>query len=127
MPIITTQALGSLEAEILQLIWERTDPVTVKEIYRVLAARRAIAYTTVMTTMLRLSEKGMLHREQLEERHNAAYRYRAVLRHQDVLLARVEQVLASADEVERQYVAQRSVAPELGTEGRRFAPHSHLF
>jgi predicted transcriptional regulator len=103
--IITTRVLGALEMEIMQLIWARTNPVTVKEIYRVLAARREIAYTTVMTTMLRLSEKSMLHREQIAERFNAAYVYTALLRHQDVLLARVEQVLASADEVERQYVA----------------------
>jgi predicted transcriptional regulator len=89
----------------MQLIWERANPVTVKEIHGVLAARRAVAYTTVMTTMLRLSEKGILHREQTENHHNAAYRYTAVLRRQDVLLARVEQVLASPDEVERQYVA----------------------
>ena len=113
--VITTRVLGALEMEIMQLLWERTGPVTVKEIYRVLAARRAIAYTTVMTTMLRLAEKGMLHREQIADRFNAAYVHTALLRHQDVLLARVEQVLASADEVERQYLA----APIRGAIVRR--------
>jgi hypothetical protein len=50
-------------------------------------------------------EKGILHREQAKVSHTAAYHYTAVLLHQDLLLARVGQVLASADEVERQYVA----------------------
>jgi predicted transcriptional regulator len=105
MSIIMTQALGSLETEVLQLIWARTDPVTVKEIHLVLATKRAIAYTTTMTTMVRLAEKGILHREQVEDRHGAAYRYTAMLRRQDVLLARFEQVLDGADAVERQFIA----------------------
>jgi hypothetical protein len=55
--------------------------------------------------MSRLTEKGILHREPIATHRHAAYRYTAMLRRLDVLLARVEQVLAEADEVERQYVA----------------------
>jgi predicted transcriptional regulator len=70
-----------------------------------LAARRDIAYTTVMTTMVRLAEKSILHREQRERYRGAPYRYTAVLQRQDVLLAQVQEVLDDASPTERQYVA----------------------
>jgi predicted transcriptional regulator len=94
----------------IRLIWARTEPVTVKDIFRVLASRREIAYTTVITTMSRLAEKGILHCEPIQDHRDAAYRYTAVLRHQEVLLARVEQVLAGADEVERSMWLRRFAA-----------------
>jgi predicted transcriptional regulator len=53
--------LGDLECEIMELVWKKAAPtVTVREIYDVLRHERQIAYTTVMTTMVRLAEKGML-------------------------------------------------------------------
>jgi predicted transcriptional regulator len=53
--------LGDLECEIMELVCKKAAPtVTVREIYDVLRHERQIAYTTVMTTMVRLAEKGML-------------------------------------------------------------------
>src|ERR1700678_1596899 len=53
--------LGDLECEIMELVWKKAAPtVTVREIYDVLKKQREIAYTTVMTTMVRLAEKGIL-------------------------------------------------------------------
>ncbi len=55
--------LGDLECEIMELVWkqQKTKPtLTVRDIYDSLRQRREIAYTTVMTTMVRLSEKGLL-------------------------------------------------------------------
>jgi predicted transcriptional regulator len=53
--------LGDLECEIMELAWKKAAPtVTVREIFDVLRKERQIAYTTVMTTMMRLSEKGIL-------------------------------------------------------------------
>ncbi len=53
--------LGDLECEIMELVWKKAAPtVTVREIYDVLKRERQIAYTTVMTTMVRLAEKGIL-------------------------------------------------------------------
>ena len=52
----------------MQVVW-RLNRATVAEVHRDLqegpAARREIAYTTVMTTMSRLAEKNVLHREKL--------------------------------------------------------------
>ncbi len=53
--------LGDLECEIMELSWKLAKPtVTVREVYNTLLKKREIAYTTVMTTMVRLSEKGLL-------------------------------------------------------------------
>lgn len=53
--------LGDLECEIMELVWKKANPtVTVREVYDILQREREIAYTTVMTTMVRLSEKGIL-------------------------------------------------------------------
>ncbi len=53
--------LGDLECEIMELVWDLADPiVTVRAVYDTLSRERQIAYTTVMTTMVRLAEKGLL-------------------------------------------------------------------
>ncbi|MBZ0189133.1 MAG: BlaI/MecI/CopY family transcriptional regulator [Candidatus Obscuribacterales bacterium] len=53
--------LGDLECEIMELAWKLAKPVvTVREVYDALRKKREIAYTTVMTTMVRLSEKELL-------------------------------------------------------------------
>lgn len=53
--------MGDLEVEIMELVWKKANPtVTVREIYELLRQKRPIAYTTVMTTMFRLDQKGIL-------------------------------------------------------------------
>lgn len=53
--------LGDLEVDIMELVWKTANPtVTVRDIYELLCRQREIAYTTVMTTMVRLAEKGIL-------------------------------------------------------------------
>jgi predicted transcriptional regulator len=65
---------GELEAEIMNRLWARAKPTTVREVVDELQRERPIAYTTVMTVMDTLFKKGWLHR-QLEGR---AYRYEPV-------------------------------------------------
>lgn len=55
--------LGELELEILDVLWDK-NIVTVKDIHEELVRKREIAYTTVMTVMTRLFEKGILRRTQ---------------------------------------------------------------
>lgn len=57
------QVLGELEAEIMECMWDRGS-ASVREVHECLAERREIAYTTVMTVMARLADKGMLSRRQ---------------------------------------------------------------
>jgi predicted transcriptional regulator len=56
------KVLGTLENEIMEIIWGKGGEVCVREVYEVLAGRREIAYTTVMTIMGRLSDKKLLHK-----------------------------------------------------------------
>lgn len=52
---------GPLEAAVMAEAWAGRGPRTVKQIWRALAGRE-LSYTTVMTTMFRLVDKGLLSR-----------------------------------------------------------------
>ncbi len=54
--------LGKLEAEVMSVVWER-GRATVQDVKDALEPRRSLAYTTIMTVMSRLAEKGMLNRQ----------------------------------------------------------------
>ena len=53
--------LGSLEAQVMEWIWSRGS-ATVRQVVDDLARTRQLAYTTVMTIMTRLHDKGLLRR-----------------------------------------------------------------
>lgn len=69
------KVLGELEAEIMELIWQRPagEGICVRDVYEILRTRRSLAYTTVMTTMSRLAKKGLFSVEKIDQ----AYIYRA--------------------------------------------------
>jgi len=67
------RGFGDLEAVIMHRVWGHAAPVTVRELFDELARERAIAYTTVMTTMDNLYRKGWLTRV----KEGKAYRYTA--------------------------------------------------
>ncbi|MEE1930393.1 BlaI/MecI/CopY family transcriptional regulator [Streptomyces sp. TRM 70351] len=66
--------LGDLEDAVMTRVWRWNRPVTVREVLEDLQQERRIAYTTVMTVMDNLHQKGWLRREQ----EGRAYRYEAV-------------------------------------------------
>ncbi len=51
--------LGGLERAIMNIVWARGE-VTVREVWTILHQHRKLAYTTVMTVMSRLADKGVL-------------------------------------------------------------------
>ncbi len=56
-------SLHDLEADVMECIWEAGwEQFAVADVHDALARRRSIAYTTVMTTVARLHEKGLLRR-----------------------------------------------------------------
>lgn len=63
--------LGDLEFAIMDFAWKRGRPVTVPEVQAHLSETRDLAYTTTMTVMSRLHEKGLLGRG--EERRPYTY------------------------------------------------------
>ena len=63
--------LGPLESAVMDELWDRGQ-ATVREIVDDVGRRRDLAYTTVMTIMSRLHEKGLL----VRERDGKGYVYR---------------------------------------------------
>lgn len=57
-----TTHLGELEQRIMESLWQK-EAATVREVFDVIKIKRRIAYTTVMTVMNRLVEKGLLRRK----------------------------------------------------------------
>lgn len=57
------RALGKLENEVMKIIWQSELPLSVRDVMTFLQKKRTIAYTTVMTVMGRLTEKGVLSRK----------------------------------------------------------------
>lgn len=55
--------LTETELEIMHVVWEAGE-ATVRQVHDVLAARRPVAYTTVMTMLGLLAKKGHLKREE---------------------------------------------------------------
>lgn len=60
----TSRILGRLGAEVMEVLWAATEPVTVRTVLdRVNQGRRdPLAYTTVMTVLTRLTERGAARR-----------------------------------------------------------------
>ncbi|MEW2285328.1 BlaI/MecI/CopY family transcriptional regulator [Streptomyces sp. NPDC047841] len=66
--------LGELEDAVMTRVWKWNRPVTVREVLEDLQRERSIAYTTVMTVLDNLHQKGWVRREA----EGRAYRYEAV-------------------------------------------------
>ena len=69
----TGDLLGPLESAVMERVWKR-GPLTVRDLFDDIGRPRGLAYTTVMTVMVRLHAKGLLARE----RNGKTYLYRAV-------------------------------------------------
>ncbi len=63
--------LGELESQVMEIVWARGE-TTVREVHESITRKRPLAYTTIMTVMTRLAEKGVLRRKLA----NGAYVYR---------------------------------------------------
>jgi predicted transcriptional regulator len=73
--------LGELELAVMEYVWKHGSDVTVPEVHEHLMRTRDLAYTTVMTVMTRLYEKGLL--ERIDERRPQPHRYRPALTRED--------------------------------------------
>ena len=67
--------LGPLEANVLKEVYTLSKPVKVREVFEAMKRTRKIAYTTVMSTMNTLYDKGILDREVTEGRGGLLYVY----------------------------------------------------
>src|SRR5262245_25771471 len=75
-----TPTLTPQELAIMKVVWS-LEPATVRDVYERLRSRRDIAYTTVLTMMRILEQKGYVKKERVER----AFVYRAARPRQQVL------------------------------------------
>jgi predicted transcriptional regulator len=104
------RGFGDLEAVIMDRLWTRDAPVTVRDLFEELREERNIAYTTVMSTMDNLHRKGWLARE----RDGKAYRYTAVASREEYSARLMREAMAGAGDTEA--VLSHFVAQMDGTE-----------
>jgi predicted transcriptional regulator len=85
---------GALEAEIVATLWAAGEPLTPKAVQAELGGE--LAYTTVMTALTRLHEKGVVSRAKA----GRAYAYTPVLDSPGIAAARMRELLESGDDRE---------------------------
>ena len=89
------RAMGSLESEVLGVLWRTDEAQTPGEVLDALADD--LAYTTVMTILTRLWQKGLVERV----RQGRAYAYRPVVSEAELLASRMREELSrSSDRLE---------------------------
>ncbi|MBA2529865.1 MAG: BlaI/MecI/CopY family transcriptional regulator [Euzebyales bacterium] len=88
---MSTAALGSLEAKIMRVAWDHGDEyLSVRQVLEMLDDD--LAYTTVMTVMNRLYEKGLLRRRRV----GRAWSYRCAVSREAYAAATMADALNSA-------------------------------
>jgi predicted transcriptional regulator len=60
------------ELAILQVLWDRGEPCTVREVHEALSRTKDTAYTTVLKMMTIMAEKGLVRRDESERSHRYA-------------------------------------------------------
>lgn len=81
--------MGELEAMVMDVLWDRRGWLTPGEVHEIIATNRSLAYTTVMTILVRLWQKGRLERQ----RDGRAYAYRALQSREEHAAARMQELL----------------------------------
>ncbi len=90
--MVTRLRTGELEANVMDVLWDRGGWLTPGEVHETLSAERPLAYTTVMTILVRLWQKGRLERQ----RDGRAYAYRPLQSREEHAAARMAQLLVDA-------------------------------
>ena len=84
--------MGELEATVMDLMWDRGEEASVRDVLEALHPQRPLAYTTVMTVMDNLHRKGFL----LRTMRGRAYRYRASKRRSEYTAELMDELLAGS-------------------------------
>jgi predicted transcriptional regulator len=108
---VAGRQLGTLEAEVMALVWDHGDWVAVNDLRPALKGRTR-AYTTVMTILTRLCDKGLLERR----RRGRSFVYRPALTREQLAAQTLRDVLATSDDpqaVLAHFVKDLQASPEL--------------
>lgn len=85
-------AMGELESAVIGVLWDRGGWSTPGEVQQVLSRDRELAYTTIMTILVRLWRKGRVERQ----RDGRAFAYRPVESRDEYAAGRMRELLAHA-------------------------------
>jgi predicted transcriptional regulator len=96
------RARGAREAEVLAALWAAESPMTPEEVRQVLGDD--LAYTTVLTILVRLQEKGAVRREE----RGRGFAYTPILDEADLIARRMRSLLDT--ETDRDGVLSRFVS-----------------
>jgi len=88
------RGFGELEAQIMDRLWDRAAPTTVRELVDEFQQERTIAYTTVLTVTDILHRKGWLSRE----RDGRAYAYEPVCSREEYSATMMREALATSSD-----------------------------
>ena len=91
------RSFGHLERDVMRVIWRAEQPVTGHDIAAQLPSGRDIAYTTLITVVHRLRDKGLLTRF----RDGRSFRYQAALTEEEYAADLMAQALNSSDDRSR--------------------------
>ena len=80
MPRKKSPTLTDLETDIMKIVWQK-GKLTVRDVYEALRETRNLAYTTVLTVLGTLTEKGIVHREMRDR----TYVYRPRVSHEEAV------------------------------------------
>lgn len=83
---------GELETQVMRVLWTTDGPCTPRQVHAALARQRELAYTTVMTILVRLWQKGLVAREPA----GRTFAYRPVESQDERVATRMRELLAGA-------------------------------
>ncbi len=86
--------MGSLEAEVMAVLWAAAEPLTVRQVRERMGTTRGLAYTTVMTVLSNLYRKCLVDRDTAER----AYVYLPRMTREQVVASALRDVLDAADD-----------------------------
>jgi predicted transcriptional regulator len=101
--------LGELEQAVMDILWNRPDPLSVRDVHELLAGDRDLAYTTVMTVLDRLAKKGFVVRN-LDGR---AWLYRPANSRATQIASEMLDLMGRLSDDERREVLSK-IVPALG-------------
>jgi predicted transcriptional regulator len=104
---------GALEAEVLAALWAADEALTPGEVLE--RINGGLAYTTVMTTLIRLQDKGVVTRDRV----GRAYAYRPVIEEAELAATRMRELLDAGGD--REAVLARFVGTLSAAEERTLA------
>jgi predicted transcriptional regulator len=87
--------LGPLEADVLNAVYSFGKSIRVREVYEKMKEERKIAYTTVMSTMNTLFEKGILDRKVINGKGGLLYVYWPKMSRSEIERSAVKQIMDS--------------------------------